>query len=321
MNYTISQEKRNSVEFLTLYNNITNEFVECIPSLGAMIHRLCLRMAADVQSIIMPADESQLALDPLFRGRILFPFNDMIPAGQYTFDGVDYTLPLNLPKENKAIHGMVYNKPFSIIWQECSRTFCKVILEKKILADEFEGYPFACSITLSYILRAREFQMNVTVKNNHPKPIPFSFGWHPYFTIDDSIDMLTLHMDCQRYIEVDARLQPTQAMIGCRGSAYDFTQGKQIGDSVFDIGLMAPTDGKITLSGKNGSIRINQDVNFFHYVQIFTPPDRRCIAIEPVTAATNAFNFPKLGLNILAPDTERVGFVVIKTLDTTENHP
>jgi galactose mutarotase-like enzyme len=34
---------------------------------------------------------------------------------------------------------------------------------------------------------------------------------------------------------------------------------------------------------------------------VFIPPDRRSIALEPVTAATNSFNMPELGRMVLAP--------------------
>ena len=39
--------------------------------------------------------DEEILLNPLFRGRLLFPFNDRIPNGKYYFDGREYSFPIN----------------------------------------------------------------------------------------------------------------------------------------------------------------------------------------------------------------------------------
>lgn len=316
MNFTIDHEKRDTIEFLILRNLITGESLECIPELGATISTLSLQLKGKATNILEGDSPETLRANPFYRGRILFPFNDMIPGGVYTFNGSTYNLPVNQPKENKALHGFVYDKPFKTIWEESTRNFCKIIVSKTITSDEHPGYPFDCTLTLSYILRVREFQMNMTVKNTGNRALPFSFGWHPYFTFGISIDDNTLQMQCDSYIEVDANLLPTRRLLPCNDSRYDFAQGKLIGAEPIDMGFTAPRDGKIFLGGDKGYIIVNQNGDFFNFVQLFIPPDRRSIAIEPVTAATNSFNFSELGLRVLEPNEEATGFVVVKTADT-----
>ncbi|MFW6209687.1 MAG: hypothetical protein ACOC7X_13390, partial [Spirochaetota bacterium] len=49
----------------------------------------------------------------------------------------------------------------------------------------------------------------------------------------------------------------------------------------------------------------------FAYSQVFIPPTRSSIALEPISAATDAFNKPELGLRVLAPGAEAEGRVSV----------
>ena len=59
-------------------------------------------------------------------------------------------------------------------------------------------------------------------------------------------------------------------------------------------------------------IIIEQSTDPFGFTQLFIPPARDSIAVEPVTAATDAFNRPELGLRRLEPGAALRGTVRIR---------
>ncbi len=67
-----------------------------------------------------------------------------------------------------------------------------------------------------------------------------------------------------------------------------------------DIAYRTPGGHTARLTDGHLLLEITQS-ELFQYTQIYIPPDRGSIAIEPVSAATNAFNVPALGLRVLEP--------------------
>jgi aldose 1-epimerase len=59
----------------------------------------------------------------------------------------------------------------------------------------------------------------------------------------------------------------------------------------------------------NKTIRIQQS-SAFKYLQVYIPPNRNCIAIEPMTCPANAFNSEK-DLIILEPQQNCSGIISI----------
>ena len=55
------------------------------------------------------------------------------------------------------------------------------------------------------------------------------------------------------------------------------------------------------LKGRQYELEISTDLSDFSYFQIYTPKDRKSIAIEPMTCAPNAFN-NGLGLRKIDPE-------------------
>ena len=78
-----------------------------------------------------------------------------------------------------------------------------------------------------------------------------------------------------------------------------------------DIAFTASSEGKVFLENKTDKLEIFFDTDLFPFVQLFIPPGRKSIAIEPITAATNAFNIDGLGKIELKPGEERSGSVKI----------
>ena len=269
-----------------------------IPSLGGMVHSLSLPLAG---KILRSDADAELSDNPLFRGRLLFPFNDRIPLGRYTFDGREYKLPSNDPADGSAIHGFLYRRTMKIIQERSGAGFASLTLGLDLRDDEEPGYPFCLSLRVEYRLDAAGFHLCMTTKNTGSGPAPLAFGWHPYFTLPGGkADAWTLRHDARAYAPVGPDLLPTGGLSSVANTPFDFTQGRLLGNSQLDIALAASRESACLSSG-SAKIFIDADMPPFAYTQLFIPPQRDSIAIEPITAVTDSFNQPGLGCIRLKP--------------------
>ena len=92
----------------------------------------------------------------------------------------------------------------------------------------------------------------------------------------------------------------------------EFIIPSKIGNTQFDSCFkIKSSNGKAgtTLISPDNNINLNiwQETgsNKYEYLVIYTPPGRRCIAVEPITSNVNSFNSGE-GLILLAPDDEYI---------------
>jgi aldose 1-epimerase len=244
--------------------------------------------------------------DEIFTNAKLSPFAGRISDGSFKIGERIFHIPLNYPEENNACHGFVYDKKFSVVKTEVfdDRAFC---LLKYDYNGEIIGYPFKYSIELTYTLTATgDFICETRVNNHSEVSMPFSDGWHHYFDIGEKVNDLKLELDVFEMMELDERNIPT-------GKKIPFSKYKtpeKIGEQFFDSCFRMNTrNGKATtrlISERNGiDLEIWQETGLrkYNYLVIYTPSDRKSIAIEPMSANINALN-NKEDLIMLEPKTE-----------------
>ncbi len=287
-------------------------FLDIIPELGAMVYQVGLSNGNGRVLPILECDSAnELINNPWFRGRILFPFNDRIPSGHYSFDGTEYQFPINSEEDQSSIHGLVYQREFSFVsWTEQENS-ASISYNISIDKTDYSYYPFSVDLTVVYTLGLSDFSICYTVVNRDEKSLPFALGWHPYFTLDTEINSLQLLCDGDSYVAVDADLNPTGEIVPVKGSDFDFSLMKEIGNGELDIALTSSDSGKTVLKDDKNSLELTFDRDLFSFIQLFTPPGRTSIAIEPISAATNSFNLHGLGKIVLCPREERSGSVSI----------
>jgi aldose 1-epimerase len=307
--FSIQQTTRGGFQVLQLKNESTGEFVEIIPALGGMVHRLVLKNNNQLHDLLSFDADQELKLNPLFRGRILFPFNDRIPQAQYSYGNRVFHLTPNCGEEPCAIHGLVYDQPFIMAGQAMNDHACSIRLEYKIQPERFQGYPFEVTLRIEYILSGAGFELKFEIFNQGATAAPLALGWHPYFTFGGSLKGASLQARSAFYLEVGPDLIPTLNFLKTAGSIFDFSKAKPVENREMDITLACPENGETTLSGSDGKIILFQDPYFYKYTQIYIPKDQVAIAVEPISAATNAFNFHELGLSVL-PTGQRIQAVI-----------
>jgi aldose 1-epimerase len=85
-----------------------------------------------------------------YASSILFPFASRIENGKYTFKNTKFQLDCN-EKGLNALHGLVYNKKFEIVYKIESINYASVKIAYQEL-EESLGFPFKYNIQLMYKL-------------------------------------------------------------------------------------------------------------------------------------------------------------------------
>ena len=216
---------------------------------------------------------------------VLFPFPNRIKDGKYFFEEIEYTLDLNDVDSHNAIHGLVAFETFELVSKTDSKAICKYIYEGHV-----SGYPFPYELVLSYELKNSELVFKIDVTNIGDGNMPYGFGWHPYFGFSgEAISEMSVKVPRRKKIELDERFIPT--------SEFEIENAGvlQLKNTILDNVFAVENEGgisetvlrwkkkKLTVAQKTGKGKLN-------FFVLYTPSSRNCIAIEPQTCSTNAFN-------------------------------
>jgi len=134
------------------------------------------------------------------------------------------------------------------------------------------------------------FFIQVNAHNTGTTDMPLGIGWHPYFTFQTIADELQLQLPSCETLDTDQQLIPT-------GKQEKFTKFKNltaIGNHDFDTCFQLKNtseffETRLYYAAKQTTIILEQSENF-GYLQVYTPPHRNSIALEPMTCPANAFN-------------------------------
>lgn len=297
MNYIETKEDFAPYTKITITNS-AGASLSIIPEMGARLNNFLVPTLTGQQDIVDGYDSvEQLEIEYCSKSSLLAPFPNRTADGAYMFEGKTYQLPINKPKEHNSIHGFVSNKPFSLIRSGiCPQGYA---LELEYSSGPEEGYPFPFTMLVTYILHEdNKVTVSTRLTNTGVSAIPAGFGWHPYFSLGTKVDDLELRLPEVEELEVDDRLIPT----GDFHKVSEWMIAKGIADKNFDTGFRFATENKmIHLHDRERNIAIEiacgKGYDFF---QVFTPPWRTSIAIEPMTCATDALN-NGFGIKTLQP--------------------
>lgn len=280
-----------------LIDTATNTSAEILPFLGGAVNSLIINQAGTLLELIdgyRSLGEAVSEVASSFKGSSLFPFPNRVENGKYSYDGEPYQLRLNFPQENNAIHGLVYNKEFTVQQRVENNDECSLDIGFTSSGPD-EGYPFPYHLMHRYCLhKSRGFSCTTRVTNRFGRTIPIGHGFHPYFSAGaDRIDNLVLQFPAEQILAVDSRNIPT----GARTAYKDFTAPSKIGTTTLDSCFcLSSQDGRAETSMTNPQHNLRLTVwqetgpGKYNYLQLYTPPHRKSIAIEPMSCPPNALN-------------------------------
>ncbi len=300
--FSIEHIHTNHSPVYRLHNTNTQEYAEIFPACGGILNALVLQMPQGLFNVIDGfTNQADFIVNnsSSFKSNILFPFPNRIRQGTYTFENKTYTLPINFAAEQNAIHGLTYDKEFTIHRTHEDQNHAALQLAYSYTGD-IAGFPFPFAISVTYTLSAHGLTIHTECTNIGTRAFPFGFGWHHYFKVSDTLVHTALQVPTTELLEVDSAMIPTgnsqPYKIFTLLQALNSTQL----DTCFTVEQNKAIDIRLVDTSTTNSIAIQYQAIDFPYVQIYTPPHGTSIAIEPMTCAPNAFN-NGLGLRIAEP--------------------
>lgn len=254
-----------------------------------------------------------------YQGKTILPWPNRIDHGTYTFGGTEYTVPINEPDRDTALHGLLSFTE----WQPVRHSHDRLVLE--IQQHPTYGYPFHLAFRLEYALGDGGVSSALTARNIGNTAAPFGTANHTYIAAPEGsrINDMSLELNADTYYIVNDRLIPT-ATAPVAGTEYDFRDRRQIGGTVMDTafkGLSRDDGGLARVSFTRPG---DHDVELlldsaYGYLQVYTDdaPDahqpRSGVTVEPVSCAPDAFNSGD-GLTVLAPGQQWQGTWRLQTV-------
>jgi aldose 1-epimerase len=301
MSFNITQEKEEDLNLLQISDFSTGIQVRILPEAGALLHEFSIPLGnRRIQVINGYKNLADLEKNySSYKSAKLSPFVCRISEGRYTYEETTYEFR-NKFNDGSAIHGLLYDKPFTV-------------LENKVLEDgayielgydyknEDPAYPFYYIITVKYTLKkgGRLF-LDTTVTNHSRHAIPIADGWHPYFSLEGEVNDWLLSFRSKKNVVFDEKLIPLGHMI----ETSSFYSLQSVGTAFFDHCYLLEPDSGIpaaTLENPANGLRLSIfPDSSYPYLQIYTPGDRKSIALENLSSAPDSFN-NKMGLIILEP--------------------
>ena len=211
MPFTISKAIEQDLNQLQLANTTTGIRVKILPDYGALLHEFSMPLGEGrLQAVSSYKNLSDLLKNHSlsYRSAKLSPFPCRIPKGQYQFEGKAYEFK-NKFIDGSAIHGILFNKPFTIVLQTAGDLKASVLLEY-VYKKEDPGYPFDFKINVKYTLKEYGLlSLDTTVTNLSSGRIPLADGWHPYFSLGGKVNDWLLTVEAKEILAFDENLIPT----------------------------------------------------------------------------------------------------------------
>ncbi|MFV0566797.1 MAG: aldose 1-epimerase [Flavobacteriaceae bacterium] len=278
-------DQNGNLKTVVLSNENQSDFAEIAINLGSSLQNLKLSNKQIIKSL------EPLTYSNTYASSVLFPFANRIQDGTYKFNGETFSFPINEPDRNNALHGLVYSKTFRVVDEKTSEKKASITLlyEETKLS---KGFPYSYSIQLKYTLKSGSLDLQVLIKNTDTKTFPFTTGWHPYFYSSD------LHNSSLNFVS-DTQLVFNDRCITTDTAEVSNTSNFEIKDKQLDdCFILKNNEVQFNTPDYNLLISSSEDHSF---LQIYTPPKKDAIAIEPTTGVSDSFN-NKMGLKTLSPN-------------------
>ena len=280
-----------------------------MPEIGAALLELELICENKLVQLIHLPGEKTIGENYLYPSALLAPWVNRVRNGNYSFEGRNYQLPINESNLGNAIHGFLARKKFEISEEKCNDDSTEVSFIHNYTGD-FPGYPFPFIFTLTYSLSSQgTFAVNFKCQNTGQTNMPFACGWHPYFKIANA-DLSHLEINFSPTLKYISDPQ----MIPMAEESVSIPMPVRFSETTLDnvFKLESQTEHLTELSDQESKISLflKQNSVEFPYLVVFAPHSENCVAIEPMTGNTDAFNTGD-GLQVLSPNEKFTSIVEI----------
>jgi aldose 1-epimerase len=219
---------------------------------------------------------------------LLHPWANRLAGFSYAAAGQEVSLGSNTPhlrteEHGLPIHGLLAAYRGWAVQEVSDRT---LVADLAFDADDelLGAFPFPHRLTLAVQQTSASLSVTTTLTPTGDRPVPVAFGFHPFFTLPGvAREELVLRAPAMTRILLDERGIPTGETEPCP-ERHRALRDERLDDHFTDLG----PEPCFTLAGGGHEISV-RFVEGYSHAQLFTPPgDRPVVAIEPMTAPTNA---------------------------------
>ncbi len=270
-----------------ILQNKKGDMIALVPAFGANLLDVQFSNISILDGYQTP---EELVENKWSKNIILFPFPNRLRDGKYQYGGKTYQFDINNANTNNAIHGFSKNVEMQVTHVEAKKEFASITCTYTH-AGTHKAYPFHFTFHVTFILRGGSLELEMTFTNTDKVALPVGLGWHPYFRISDKSDDTSLRMPNCQLIDIDERKLPTGNKIEFTG----FEKITKIGNTSLDNGFYITNrtkNAEVILKSDKGTLSYWQETGAakWNFLQVFTPPHRQSIALEPMTCNIDAFN-------------------------------
>jgi len=249
--------------------------------LGASLRHRGVELLRRVEDLQAAASKGSTAGIP-----ILHPWANRLAGPRYHAAGREVLLDLSSPLLHFDEHGLpIHGVPWSqLAWQVTeARQDCLVARLDWDRDDLLAVFPFPHRLEMKATLRPDGLTLETTLVAGSAGPVPVSFGFHPFFGLPElARPQWQLQLPAMRRLVLDQHGIPT-------GEEKPFARfDARLGDLQFDDGF-ADLGEQLSFSLAGAGRRIMVEfLGGYRYAQVFAPKDKAFVALEPMTAPTNA---------------------------------
>jgi len=269
------------------------KFLPAQGMLGASLHYRGDELLRRVDDLAGAAAHGSTAGIPL-----LHPWANRLAGLRYQAAGRRVELDASSPLLHLDAHGLpMHGIPWSqLAWEVTAARPERISAWLQwSRSDLLAIFPFRHRLEMSATIEAKSLTIATTLVAGSDGAVPVSFGFHPYFGLPGTPRaQWRLRLPAMRQLTLDQRGIPT-------GHEADFNGfDALLGTADFDDGFALMGDAA-SFSIAAPGLRISVELLAgYRYAQVFAPRDQDFIALEPMTAPTNALNSGR-GLQLVQP--------------------
>lgn len=295
------------VEVIRLEDQGHHTFVSIVPSIGNIAFEMIVNghnvLYFPYPSVGAFRDKPRMCGIPL-----LAPWADRLDEQAFYANGKKYHFNLDLgnirlDENGHPIHGfLTLASDWQVIRVEADSRSARASsrLDVSRRPEWMAQFPFAHSIEMTHILKQGELEVTTRIENRSSDAMPVSIGYHSFFQITDAPrDDWTVGLGASREWPVNKELLPTgqtRPLSELISNPSDFIlRGLAFDNVLGDLKRDATGRATFWLKGKQQKIEVMYGPKFIAG-EIWAPPNRDFLCLEPMAGIDNALNLAHRGV-------------------------